>query len=151
MDSGLRESSPAECVFGCSPLKPDVETRVKQYNSKFKEWGFEKNIKETDMRAIVRKDLKRKAEDPFRATVFRLRKRLVPTEKIERYRRDHGLVEETIMSDAGMPISIARSIVAPDNLPSAATPSDISCETPVPVAVDDHESPPQVDVELWRS
>lgn len=108
MASGHRESTPAECVFGCSLLKPDLETRVKQYKSKFKEWGVEKNIKETDMRAIIRKDLKRKAEDPSRGSTFRLRKRLVPTEKIERYRRDHSPVDETIMSEVGTSISNAR-------------------------------------------
>lgn len=145
MDSGHRESTPTECVLGCSPFEPDVEIRVKQYKSKLKEWGVEKNINETDMRAIVRKDLKRKAEDPFRPTVIRLRKRLVPKEKIERYRRDHDTVEETIMSDAGTPITNARSFVAHDNPLNVATPSDISCETPVPIAADEHESPLQVE------
>lgn len=49
-----------------------MDNRVKQYKNMLKEWDLEKNIKEIDMGAIVRKDLKRKAEDPFRATFFRL-------------------------------------------------------------------------------
>ncbi len=122
-----------------------MENRVKQYKNKLKEWGLEKNIKDNDMRAIVRKDLKRKAEDPFRATIFRLRKRLIPTEKIERYRREHGLVEGTIMSDGGVLKCIVCSFVALANLLNVVTPSDLSCETPVPVTVDDLESPSQVE------
>ncbi len=118
---------------------------MKQYKSKLKEWRFEKNIKGNVMRAIVRKDRKRKAEDPLRETTFRLREQPVPTEKIERYRRDHGFTEDTIMSDAGTPISNARRVTALDNLLNVATPSDISCETPVPVAAHDHQSPSQVE------
>jgi len=123
MNFGHRELTLAKSVSGISRLKLNVENRVKQYKSKLKEWGLEKNIKENDMRAIVRKDLKRKAEDPFRATIFRLRKRLIPTEKIERYKRDHGLVEGTIMSDGGAPISIVRGVVALANFLNVATPA----------------------------
>lgn len=118
---------------------------MKQYKSKFKDWGIEKNIKENDMRAIVRKDLKRKAEDPFRATIFRLRKRLIPTEKIERYKRDHGLVEGTIMSDGGTPISIVRGVVALANFLNVATPSDLNCEMPAPLLMDNRESSSEIE------
>jgi len=67
-----------------------------------------------------------KAEDPFRVTTFRLRKRLVPTENIERYRKDHSFFEEAIMPDAGMPINKGRSTVALNNLLTVTTPSDVS-------------------------
>ncbi len=145
MGFGHRELMLAKYVCDISRLKLNVKNRVQQYKSKLKEWNIEKNIKEIDMRAIVRKDLKRKAEDPFRATIFRLRKRLIPTEKIERYRRDHGLIEGTIMSDGGTRTSIVRGVVALANFLNVATPSDLSCETPVPITVDDHERPSQVE------
>lgn len=151
MGSGHRESTPATCVFRIHPPKPNVDNRVKQYKSKLKEWVIEKNIKEKDMRAIVRKDLKRKAEDPSRATTFRLRKRQVPAEKIERYRRDHGSVEETLMSDAGTLTSNTCSLISLNNLMNVATPSNISCETPLSVDVDDHESPSQGEHQALES
>ena len=85
--------------------------RRKQYTTKFKEWGYEKNIKETDMKAIVNKDLKRKAENPLRPSAFRLRGKPVPNHKIERYEKDNGLANDDL-----------------DSL--EATPSAISCDTP---------------------
>lgn len=145
MNFGHRELTLAKSVSDIPRLKLKVGNRVNQYKKKFKEWGIEKNVKEDDTRAIVRKDLKRKAEDPFRATIFRLRKRLIPTEKTERYRREHGLVEGTIISDGGTRTSIVRGVVALANFLNVATPSDLSCETPVPITVDDHERPSQVE------
>lgn len=142
---GHRESILSRIISGLSSLKPLMENRTKQYKSKLKAWGLGKNIKETDMRAIVRKYLKRKVKIPSRASIFRLRKRLVPTEKIERYRRDHGLVEETIVSDAGTQYRLARIIVAFDDILNIATPSDLSCDTPVSVAADGRESPSQFE------
>lgn len=103
MDFRQRESTRTDIYLWYFGNKTQVRNRAKQYKSKLKDWGFEKNFKEKDMRAIVRKDLKRKAEDPFKATVFRLRKRLVPLDKIERYRKEHGITERTIMSDASKP------------------------------------------------
>ena len=63
------------------------------------------------MRAIVHKDLKRKAEDPLRPSAFRLRGKPVPKNKIERYEKDKGWLDD-------------------DLDPLEATPSIISCETP---------------------
>ena len=65
--------------------------RRKQYTTKLKEWGYEKNVKEKDMAAIVRKDLKRRAEDPHRSSAFRLRGNPVPEQKIERYKIARGI------------------------------------------------------------
>ncbi|KAL8787109.1 MAG: hypothetical protein Q9195_007937 [Heterodermia aff. obscurata] len=84
--------------------------RRKQYTTKLKEWGYDKNIKETDMRAIAHKDLKRKAEDPLRPSTFRLRGKPVPNSKIERYEKDKGFLNDGFD-------------------PLAATPSAISCNT----------------------
>ena len=102
----------SQCVPGVRrPLKLINFGRRTQYNTKLKEWGYEKNIKETDMRAIVNKDLKRKAEDPLRPSAFRLRGKPVPKHKVERYEKDKGLSND-------------------DFDPLAATPSVISCDTP---------------------
>jgi hypothetical protein len=73
---------------------------MRQYKSKIKEWGLEKNFKNEDMQAIVRKDSKRKSENPHKATRFRCRKRQVPQHRIERCRRDHASSDETMMGDA---------------------------------------------------
>lgn len=71
------------------------------------------------MRAIFRKDLKRKAEDMSRSSSYRLRGRPVPNQKIERYKKEKGLIFE-------------------ESLPDETTPSAISCETPRSLP----ESPP---------
>lgn len=76
--------------------------RSKQYKTKLKEWGFEKNIKEKDMKAIVRKELKRKAEDPLRSSTFRVRGMLVPQPRIDRYKRGYSCSEDLATElDAG--------------------------------------------------
>ena len=93
--------------------------RRKQYITRLKQWGYEKNIKDEGMRAIVRKDLKRKAKDPLRPSSFRLRGRPVPKQKIERYEKDKGFAAGDLLTDE-------------------ATPSAISCETPRSVS----KSPP---------
>ena len=62
---------------------------------------MEKNIKHKEMREIVRKELKRKAEDPHRESAFRLRKKLVPPEKIDRYKRDSGISQMDSVSPNG--------------------------------------------------
>ena len=71
-----------------------------QYGSKLKEWGFEMNIKEKDMRSIARKKIRRQNEDGSKASVFRLRKRPVPEQRVERYIKDRGIDENTVFSDA---------------------------------------------------
>ena len=68
-----------------------TSNRRKQYTRKLKEWGYEKNVKDKDMAAIVRKDLKRRAEDPHRPSAFRLRGRPVTEQKIERYKSSRGI------------------------------------------------------------
>ena len=95
----------------CHDARLQGDRRRKQYTTKLKEWGYEKYIKEIDMRAIVRKDLKRKAGDPLRPSAFRFRGRPVPTQKIERYEKE--------------------KVFGMDNQPLyETTPSAISCETP---------------------
>lgn len=73
---------------------------VKQYKSKLNDWGLAKNIKSKDMRPIVRKDMKRRAEDPSKKTNYRLRRRPVPPERIERYKKMRAITDKTELSDA---------------------------------------------------
>jgi len=88
------------------------------------------------MRAIARKDRKRKADDPFKATTYRLRKRTVPPQRIERYKKDHHITSETSISEAGMLKCIATFTLAKDDI-GLATPSDLSCETPQSLMLSD--------------
>jgi len=96
------------------------------------------------MRAIARKDRKRKTEDPLKATTYRLRKRMVPPQRIERYKRDHHITDETAISEAGMLKRITSLAFANGNI-GLATPSDLSCETPRSLVLSDspiHAPPP---------
>ncbi len=82
------------------------------------------------MRAIARKDRKRKADDPLKATTYRLRKRTVPPQRIERYKKDHHITDDTAISEAGMLKRNADFTFANGDT-GLATPSDLSCdETP---------------------
>ncbi|KAL9122701.1 MAG: hypothetical protein Q9187_000739 [Circinaria calcarea] len=85
--------------------------RRKQYNTKISQWHFDKKVKEHEMRVIIRKQRKRKAEDPPKESSFRVRKQPVGSNKIERFK-----MEKRIDDDIEMP--------------DAETPSDISCYTP---------------------
>lgn len=95
----------------CSLSKLTSYRSPTQYKTKLAEWGFKKNTKGKDMRAIVRKDVKRKAEDMLMPSSFRPRGRPVPNQRIERYKKEKGLT-------------------VGDRLSDEATPSDINCDTP---------------------
>ncbi len=116
---------------------------MRQYKAKIKEWGLEKNFKNKDMQAIVRKDSKRKSEHPHKATRFRCRKRQVPQHRIERYRRDHGSSDETIMGDACKSAGSRCDGIIRLTRANLATASDISCETPRSTYSIDHPNPVQ--------
>lgn len=77
-----------------------LSCRRTQYGSKIKEWGFQKNIRENHMRAIARKKLSRQNADSSKASTFRLRKRPVPDQRIDRYMKSNNLDENTVFSDA---------------------------------------------------
>ena len=62
------------------------------------------------MRPIARKKIQRQNEVGSKASVFRLRKRPVPEQKIERYIKDKGIDENTVFSDArGLMYSVSVS------------------------------------------
>ncbi len=86
------------------------------------------------MKAIVRKDRKRKAEDPLKTTTYRLRGRTAAPQRIERYKKDHHITDDTAISEAGMLKKITVSAFVNGNI-GLATPSDLSCETPRPLSL----------------
>ncbi len=116
---------------------------MRQYKAKIKEWGLEKNFRNEDMQAIVRKDSKRKSENSHKATRFRCRKRPVPQHRIERYRRDHASSDETIMGDACKLTGSRCDRAVRLTFANLATPSDISCETLRSTCSSDHTNPVQ--------
>ena len=65
------------------------------------------------MAAIVRKDIERRAEDPFKTTIFRLRKRHVPFDRIERYKKEHDISAEMIMPDACESVTFSITLLSP--------------------------------------
>ena len=82
--------------------RTDGVTRRKQYNTKISKWRVGKNVKANEMRAIIRKEQKRKKENPPKETVSRVRKRDVGPSKIARFIREKGTTDEDdMMLDAG--------------------------------------------------
>src|SRR5947209_4730683 len=86
------------------------------YQNRLTQWGFEKNNKETEIRAIVRKKSERSAIG--KASKFDLRGRPVNLADVERYLRRKGLVTEDI-------VAVGTS--------SAQTPPALTCLTPTTV------------------
>jgi hypothetical protein len=72
-------------------------TRVRQYTWRYKKWGLIKNVKQTEMSAVVRKSQKRKlTEVDKRELVFWVRGQRVARDKIQRWMQDHGVSEATL-------------------------------------------------------
>ncbi|PWW77507.1 ankyrin [Tuber magnatum] len=94
----------------------DFHATEKQYKTRIKVWGLEKKVKTEEMKAIIRIREKRKREG--KDSTFLVRKRIVPDQKIERFKRSH---KEPTYLESPPP-----------------TPSDIECFTPRP---DDGYSP----------
>ncbi|OCK98550.1 uncharacterized protein K441DRAFT_543101, partial [Cenococcum geophilum 1.58] len=63
---------------------------AKQYKTQIKRWGLEKNVKDNEMRAVIRMQRKRKEIDG-KESEFLLRDRVVPPQKIRRYMKRTGL------------------------------------------------------------
>ena len=64
------------------------EASRKQYNKMITAWHMDKNIKSHEMHAIIRKDLKRKAEGPPKESEFRVNGHLVGSNKILRFTKE---------------------------------------------------------------
>ncbi|KAJ8069430.1 hypothetical protein OCU04_003084 [Sclerotinia nivalis] len=89
----------------------------RQYKRRIEQWKLDKNIKENDMRVILRKDLKRKREG--KKSEFRISGRDVVPQKIERFAQRNKMTEESILEF------------------DTETPGYIACDTPAPTMVDE--------------
>jgi hypothetical protein len=66
--------------------------RKRQFYRKITEWGFEKNIKDKEMRALVKDLTQRENEGEDLSIEFRGQQ--VDPAKIQRWRKRHGLAKE---------------------------------------------------------
>jgi hypothetical protein len=73
-----------------------MSTREKQYKTKISQWRLDKKVKDGEMKAIVRKQAKRKLEG--KDSGFRVRGRAVEPKKIERYKKRKNVSEEALLS-----------------------------------------------------
>lgn len=71
----------------------------RSYKARILEWGFEKNIKSTEMKYMARKSRKRKLEEG-KETRFRVRSKAVDAKKIVRFIQDHRGIQ--------WPVSMSR-------------------------------------------
>jgi hypothetical protein len=78
--------------FTCTPSKrakrsvsDNMLPRERQYKRRIKDWGLDKNLKNCEMKAIVRKQQRRTAEG--KRSVFEVKGRQVEPSKIERARK----------------------------------------------------------------
>jgi hypothetical protein len=60
----------------------------RQYKRRIGKWGLDKNVKKSEMRAIVRKQQSRIGDD--KESAFRVRGREVEPLKIQRWMKQHG-------------------------------------------------------------
>ena len=97
------------------------------YQNRLTKWGFDKNNKETEIRAIVRKSSERRAVN--KASAFELRGRPVNLADVERYVKRKGWLVEDIVSEE-VSIPPALTCLTPTTVPRPpATP--VRLATPV--------------------
>ncbi|KAK4215402.1 hypothetical protein QBC37DRAFT_125324 [Rhypophila decipiens] len=93
-----------------------VATR-KQYKKQLKAWGYEKNIKAHEM-IVMLQIQKRRLEEEGKVTEFIRRGRVVPAEKLARFRKRYKITE------------LDETHIIPNE--RATTPDDITYRTPEP-------------------
>lgn len=101
----------------------------RQYKRRIEQWKLDKNIKESDMRIILRKDLKRKHEG--KKSEFKISGRDVEPQKIERFAQRKKMTESILGFDI-------------------ETPGYIACDTSAPTMVDEgmmHHTGGDIDME----
>jgi hypothetical protein len=91
--SSLRSS--ASITFWYSIILSHSE---RQYKRKIADWKLDKNIKDPDMRIILRKQLKRKLESG-KDSEFTINGRPVPPEKMSRFVIRKALAQEEILAE----------------------------------------------------
>ncbi|TGO24115.1 hypothetical protein BPAE_0112g00340 [Botrytis paeoniae] len=89
----------------------------RQYKRRIEQWKLDKNIKENDMRIILRKDLKRKREG--KKSEFRICGREIEPKKIQRFTQRYKATEESILEF------------------NVETPCYIDCDTPAPTILNE--------------
>ncbi|CAD6443809.1 9bfe5c77-07d6-4a65-91cb-700e6146b374 [Sclerotinia trifoliorum] len=126
----IAEDKPLKEVMKLMEEKHRFRATPRQYKRRIEQWKLDKNIKENDMRVILRKDLKRKREG--KKSEFKISGRDVEPQKIERFAQRNKTTEESIL---GFDIE---------------TPGYIACDTPAPTIVDEgmmHHTGGDIDME----
>ncbi|KAE9381166.1 hypothetical protein N431DRAFT_321189, partial [Stipitochalara longipes BDJ] len=107
----ILEDKPLPEVKVIMALQHGFRATERQYKTRFVLWKLTKNIKEKDMKVMLRKSLKRELEDGKKSE-FYVDKRPVPPQKMARFAKRKDLTQEEILEEQ-MP-----------------TPSYITCNTP---------------------
>ncbi|TGO35249.1 hypothetical protein BHYA_0165g00210 [Botrytis hyacinthi] len=113
----MTENKPLKEVMEIMENECGFRAMSRQYKRKIEHWKLEKNIKENDMRVILRKDLKRKREG--KSSEFRISGREVEPKNIQRFAQRHKVTEESILEF------------------DVETPCYIDCDTPVTTILDE--------------
>ena len=76
------------------------QSSAKQYKDRIKKWDLNKNIQPEEMEAMIRKQRQRESE--HKSSAFRIRKRPVNPEKINRYMKEHSERVDIIIRNMNM-------------------------------------------------
>jgi hypothetical protein len=94
MDS-MRREYPKSYSWVISPL---IDDRERQYKRKITAWKLDKNIKDADMKVMLRKQLKRKLEEG-KESEFEVNGRPVPPQQMSRFIQRKGMTDEEIRAE----------------------------------------------------
>ncbi|TEY54942.1 hypothetical protein BOTCAL_0235g00140 [Botryotinia calthae] len=113
----MTEDKPLKEVMETMKNEHGFRATPRQYKRRIEQWKLDKNIKENDMRVILRKDLKRKREG--KNSEFRISGREIEPKKIQRFAQRYKVTEETVLDF------------------NVETPFYIDCDTPAPTIEDE--------------
>ncbi|TGO47402.1 hypothetical protein BCON_0279g00010 [Botryotinia convoluta] len=113
----ITEDKPLKEVMKIMEKEYGFHATPRQYKRRIEQWKLDKNIKENDMRVILRKDLKRKREG--KNSEFRISGREIEPKKIQRFAQRYKVTEESILEF------------------NVETPCYIDCNTPAPTIEDE--------------
>ncbi|TGO91199.1 hypothetical protein BPOR_0036g00290 [Botrytis porri] len=111
------EDKPLKEVMKIMENEYGFRATSRQYKRRIEQWKLDKNIKENDMRVILRKDSKRKREG--KNSEFRISGREIEPKKIQRFAQRYKVTEESILEF------------------NVETPCYIDCDTPAPAISDE--------------
>jgi hypothetical protein len=98
--------SPTPSKRAKRPVSDDMLPRERQYKRRIKDWGLDKNFKNCEMKAIVRKQQRRTAEG--KKSVFEVKGRQVEPSIIERAQKRYGLFDKFAASQHSPPARESR-------------------------------------------